>query len=61
MTRSPGTGASAASAGGSGVKFRGEARTVGAERIQLGVQRLLAAVSLMATLDCSRQRVERKG
>jgi len=47
-------------AGGGGVKLRGEARTVGAKRVQLGVQRLLAAVCFVPTPDRGRQRVERK-
>src|SRR5262249_60671222 len=43
-----------------GVELGGEARAVGAERVQLGVERLLAAVGLVPPLDCGRERIECK-
>ena len=48
-----------ARAGGVGVEFGGKARTIAPERVQLGVQRLLAAVCVPTALDRRRERVER--
>ena len=39
-------------------EFVGQARAVGAERVQLGVQRLLAAVGFVPPLDRGRKRIE---
>src|SRR5262249_61452183 len=43
------------------IELRGETRTVGAERVQLGVQRLLAAVGLVSPLDRGRDGIECAG
>src|SRR5262249_15407658 len=43
------------------VELGGEARAVGAERVQLGVERLLAAVGLVPPLDFGRARIECNG
>ena len=40
------------------IELGGETRAVGPERVQLGVQRLLAAVGLVSPLDRGRKRIE---
>src|SRR5262249_62223716 len=40
------------------IELRGETRAVGAERVQLGVQRLFAAVGVVSPLDRGRKRIE---
>src|SRR5437763_9206177 len=45
----------------SGIEFLGKARAVGAERVQLVVQRLFAAVGFVPPFDGGSQRIERKG
>src|SRR5919109_5017572 len=46
---------------GRGVELRGKARAIGAERMQLSVECLLAAIRLVPPLHGSRKRIEREG
>src|SRR5262249_40822245 len=43
-----------------GIKLGSEPRAVGAERVQLGIERLLAAIGLLPPLDRGGQCIERK-
>src|SRR5262249_19245245 len=43
-----------------GVELGGEPQAVGAERVELGVERLLAVIRIAPPLDRGRQRVERE-
>src|SRR5215467_14673430 len=49
-----------AAARGRGIKLRGEPGAVGAERLQLRVQCLLAAIGLVPALDSGGERIERE-